>query len=281
MTTDTVAALESTIDKPRNSLVSDTSILVWRNLKRLTRQPDMVIWATIQPIMFVVLFAYVFGGSVSIGGTTDSQVYREYLMGGIFVETMSFAVASTSVGLCADMRLGLIDRFRSLPIARSSVIAGRVIADLLFNVIVLAVLIACAFAVGWRIRGNIGEAVLAILLLLYLTFAMLWIGALIGLYVRSEEVANSAGLIWLFPITFLSNCFIDPQYMAPVLRPIADWNPLSAVAASVRGLFHNPNPKASGFPGEHPLLLSLIWLTAITVVFSYLAIRRYQRTNAR
>jgi ABC-2 type transport system permease protein len=110
---------------------------------------------------------------------------------------------------------------------------------------------------------------------------MLWIGALIGLDVRSEEVANSAGLIWLFPITFLSNCFIDPQYMAPVLRPIADWNPLSAVAASVRGLFHNPNPKAAGFPGEHPLLLSLVWLTVITVVFSYLAIRRYQRTTAR
>jgi ABC-2 type transport system permease protein len=262
--------------------VTDSLVLVWRNLKRLPRQPDMVVYGTIQPIMFVVLFAYVFGGSISVGGTNDASIYREFLMGGIFAQTMAFSVASSSVGLADDMNKGLIERFRSLPIARGSVITGRVVGDLTFNAFVLLVMVACGFAVGWRIRGSLWEAGLAFLILLGFTFAMLWIGALIGLSVRSVEVASSAGLIWLFPLTFISSCFVDPSYMPGWMQPIAEWNPISAVALAVRDLFGNPvGHTGDGFPSDHPVLLSVLYIAAITAVFSWLAVRKYQRTTGR
>jgi ABC-2 type transport system permease protein len=266
---------------PRSNPVTDSLVLVWRNLKRLPRQPDMVVYGTIQPIMFVVLFAYVFGGSISVGGTNDASTYREFLMGGIFAQTMAFSVASSSVGLADDMNKGLIDRFRSLPIARGSVITGRVVGDLAFNAFVLLVMVACGFAVGWRIRSNLWEAGLAFLILLGFTFAMLWIGALIGLSVRSVEVASSAGLIWLFPLSFISSCFVDPAYMPDWMQPIAEWNPISAVALAVRDLCGNPvGNVGDGFPAEHPVLLSILYIVAITALFSWLAVRKYQRTTA-
>lgn len=266
---------------PRSHAVTDSLVLVWRNLKRLPRQPDMVVYGTIQPIMFVVLFAYVFGGSISVGGTNDASTYREFLMGGIFAQTMAFSVASSSVGLADDMSKGLIERFRSLPIARGSVITGRVVGDLVFNAFVLLVMMGCGLAVGWRIRGSLWEAGLAMLILLGFTFAMLWIGALIGLNVRSVEVASSAGLIWLFPLTFISSAFVDPAYMPGWMQPIAEWNPISAVALAARDLFGNPVGHVSdGFPGEHPVLLSILYVVGITALFSWLAIRKYQRATS-
>lgn len=266
---------------PRSHAVTDSVVLVWRNLKRLPRQPDMVVYGTIQPIMFVVLFAYVFGGSISVGGTNDASTYREFLMGGIFAQTMAFSVASSSVGLADDMSKGLIERFRSLPIARGSVITGRVVGDLVFNAFVLLVMMGCGLAVGWRIRGSLWEAGLALLILLGFTFAMLWIGALIGLNVRSVEVASSAGLIWLFPLTFISSAFVDPAYMPGWMQPIAEWNPISAVALAVRDLFGNPvGNVGDGFPAEHPVLLSIAYVVGITALFSWLAVRKYQRATA-
>ncbi len=279
-TVEPTAAPAPTIRTP--SPVSDGLVLVWRNLKRLPRQPDAVVYGTIQPIMFVVLFAYVFGGSIDVGGSNDAALYREYLMGGIFAETMAFAVASSSVGLADDMKKGLVDRFRSLPIARSAVIAGRVVGDLVFNAFVLLILVLCGLFVGWRIRGGIVDAVLAFGILLLFTFAMLWVGALIGLSVKSAEVAASAGLIWLFPLTFISNAFVDPGNMPDWMRPIADWNPISAVALSVRDLFGNPvGYRPDNFAGDHPVLLSLIYLTAIIALFSWLAVRKYQKATTR
>ncbi|MGH3497018.1 MAG: ABC transporter permease [Nocardioidaceae bacterium] len=262
--------------------VADGLILGWRNLKRIPRVPDLLLYGTIQPVMFVLLFAYVFGGSISVGGSTDPSLYREFLMGGIFAQTMSFAVASSSVGLADDMSKGLIDRFRSLPIARSAVITGRVIGDLVFNAFVMLIMVVCGLIVGWRIHTDALHAAGGFLILLGFAFAMLWVGALIGLSVRSPEVASSAGLIWLFPLTFMSNCFVDPSRMPGWMQPIAQWNPISSVTAACRDLFGNPNPfVGSGFTSQHPVLLAVLWLIAITAVFAPLAIRKYQRAAAR
>lgn len=203
-------------------------------------------------------------------------------MAGIFAQTMAFAVASASVGLADDMHKGLIDRFRSFPIARSAVIAGRVIGDLVFNgfvMVVMVVMVVCGFVVGWRWHHGIWQALAGFGLLLFFAFAMLWIGALIGLSVRSVEVAASAGLIWLFPVTFISNIFVPGDRLPAILKPLAAWNPLSAVTSACRNLFGNPNPfVTNGFPSQHPVALSLIYSVAIIAIFAPLAIRKY--TNA-
>ncbi|MDX6296910.1 MAG: type transport system permease protein, partial [Nocardioidaceae bacterium] len=201
-----------------------------------------------------------FGGAIPVGGHSSPATYREFLMAGIFAQTMGFAVASASVGLADDMQKGLIDRFRSFPIARSAVIAGRVIGDLVFNTFVMLIMVVCGFIVGWRWHDGILRAAAAFGLLLLLAFSMLWVGALIGLSVKSAEVAASAGLIWLFPVTFISNIFVPGDRLPSVLKPIAAWNPLSTVTSACRNLFGNPNPFVTGgFPARHPLVLSLIY----------------------
>jgi ABC transporter DrrB family efflux protein len=273
----------STMVTPRrhrgiNRAVSDGLVLAWRNLKRIPRVPDQVVYATVQPIMFVLLFAYVFGGAIPL---PDGGSYREFLMAGIFAQTMAFAVASSSVGLADDMHKGLIDRFRSFPMARSAVISGRVVGDLVLNAFVMVIMVVCGFIVGWRWHAGLLPALAAFGLLLAFAFAMLWIGALIGLSVRSTEVASSAGLIWLFPLTFLSNAFVPPTSLPSWLKPVVEWNPLSSVVAACRDLFGNPNPVTGpAFPARHPLLLALIWIVGIIVVFGALAIRKYQRATS-
>ncbi|WP_328991524.1 ABC transporter permease [Kribbella sp. NBC_01245] len=263
--------------------INDGGVLAWRNLKRIPRTPDMLIYATIQPIMFVLLFAYVFGNAIPIPGFPGAQAYREFLMSGIFAQTMAFAVASASVGLADDMSKGLIDRFRSLPMARSAVISGRVIGDLVFNAFVMLVMIICGFIVGWRWHEGFLNALAAFAILLLFAFAMLWVGAVIGLSVGGPEVAASAGLIWLFPLTFLSNAFVPTPNLPSALQPVAEWNPISSIVAACRHLFGNPSPFASpdSFPARHPVILSLLWCAVIIGVFAPLAIRKYRSTTAR
>ncbi|GAB2672734.1 ABC transporter permease [Kribbella swartbergensis] len=266
---------------PIGRAVSDAGVLAWRSLKRIPRTPDMLIYATIQPIMFVLLFAYVFGDAIPIPGAPGAKAYREFLMSGIFAQTMAFAVASASVGLADDMSKGLIDRFRSLPMARSGVIAGRVIGDLVFNAFVMLVMVICGFIVGWRWHNGFGQALAAFGILLLFAFAMLWVGALIGLSVGGPEVAASAGLIWLFPLTFLSNAFVPTPNLPGALQPVAEWNPISSIVAACRHLFGNPSPFASdGFPAQHPVLLSLIWCTVIIAIFAPLAVRKYRSATS-
>jgi len=242
----------------------------------------MLIYATIQPIMFVLLFAYVFGNAIPIPGFPGPQAYREFLMAGIFAQTMAFAVASSSVGLADDMSKGLIDRFRSLPMARSGVIAGRVLGDLVFNTFVMVVMIICGFIVGWRWHNGFGQAMAAFGILLLFAFAMLWVGALIGLSVHGPEVAASAGLIWLFPLVFLSNAFVPTPNLPSGLQPVAEWNPISSIVASSRHLFGNPSPFAApdSFPARHPVLLAILWCLAIIAVFAPLAVRKYRSATA-
>jgi ABC-2 type transport system permease protein len=265
-----------------NSALTDGLVIAWRNLKRIPRVPDQAMWGTVQPIMFVLLFAYVFGGAIPIGDNADPAVYREFLMAGIFTQTMAFAVASSSVGLADDMQKGLIDRFRSLPIARSAVIFGRVVGDLVFNAFIMVVMVVCALLVGWRWHNGVLNGLAAFGLLLLFAFAMLWIGAVIGLSVRSAEVAASAGLIWLFPVTFLSTAFVPMNNQPEWIKTVAEWNPFSAVVGASRELFGNPNPFVSdAFPSQHPVLLALIYIGAIIAVFVPLAVRKYQRAAGR
>jgi len=268
---------------PVGRALSDAVVLAWRNLKRIPRTPDMLVFATIQPVMFVLLFAYVFGNAIPIPGFPGAQAYREFLMAGIFAQTMSFAVASSSVGLADDMAKGLIDRFRSLPMARSAVIAGRVVGDLVFNAFVMVVMVVCGFIVGWRWHNGLGQALAAFGILLLFAFAMLWVGAVIGLSVGGPEVAASAGLIWLFPLNFLSNAFVPTPNLPGALQPVAEWNPTSSIVAACRHLFGNPSPFASpeGFPARHPVLLALIWCAVIIAVFAPLAVRKYRHATGR
>ncbi|WP_255951258.1 ABC transporter permease [Streptomyces odontomachi] len=259
----------------------DSLVVARRNLIRMTRIPEVVIFGLIQPIMFVVLFSYVFGGSMSIGGSTNAKLYREFLMSGIFAQTVTFATAGAGAGIADDMHKGLIDRFRSLPMARGAVLTGRTLADLVQTALTLLVLAIVAVLVGWRTHTSIGEVLGAFGLLLLLGYAFTWIGALIGLSVRTPEAATSGGLVWLFPVTFVSNAFVPTQNMTPWLRHIAEWNPFSAIVQAARTLFGNPGVStSSAWPMQHPVWASLIWAIVIIVVFRTLAVRKYRNATA-
>ncbi|MFJ4844248.1 MULTISPECIES: ABC transporter permease [unclassified Streptomyces] len=263
--------------------VRDSLVVAQRNLIRMMRIPEVVIFGLVQPIMFVVLFSYVFGGSMNVGGSTSPTVYREFLMAGIFAQTVTFATAGAGAGIADDMHKGLIDRFRSLPMARGAVLTGRTLADLVQTALTVVVLAIVAVLVGWRIHEGLAKAVAAFALLLLLGYAFSWIGALIGLSVRTPEAATSGGLIWLFPLTFISNAFVDSNLMTPWLRHIAEWNPFSATVLACRELFGNLPPnyrEADAWPMQHPVLASVIWSVVIIVVFRTLAVRKYRSATA-
>ena len=266
---------------PVSQSIRDSLVVAKRNLIRMSRIPEMVIFGLIQPIMFVVLFSYVFGGSMNIGGTTDPQVYREFLMAGIFAQTVTFATAGAGAGIADDMHKGLIDRFRSLPMARGAVLTGRTLADLVQTALTLFVLALVALLVGWRTHTNAGEVLGAFGLLLLTGYAFTCIGAVIGLSVRTPEAATSGGLIWLFPVTFISNAFVDSSRMTPWLRHIAEWNPFSATVQACRKLFGNPGVSPSdAWPMAHPVWASLIYSVLIIVIFRTLAVRKYRSATA-
>ncbi|WP_369181597.1 ABC transporter permease [Streptomyces mutabilis] len=265
--------------------VRDSLVIARRNLIRMRRIPEMLLFGVIQPVMFVVLFTYVFGGSISIGGSTDPQLYKEFLMAGIFAQTVTFATAGAGAGIADDMHKGLIDRFRSLPMARGAVLTGRTIADLVQTTITIVVLAGVALIVGWRAHENIGKVLCGFLLLLLLGYAFSWIGALIGLSVRTPEAATSGGLIWLFPLTFISNAFVPVTGMPTFLQHVAEWNPFSATVAGARELFGNtmpgvPKTVTGAWPMEHPVWASLIWSVLIIAVFRTLAVRKYRSATA-
>jgi ABC-2 type transport system permease protein len=260
----------------------DGLVVTKRNLLQIPRVPELLVFSTIQPIMFVLLFAFVFGGAIPIPGDPSPNAYREYLMAGIFVQTIAFNGAATGVGMADDMQKGLVDRFRSLPMARSAVLAGRTTSDLVRSVLIVVIMSICGLLVGWRIENSLWEALFAYVLILGFGFAMSWVGAYIGLIVPNTEVANTAGFIWLFPLTFLSNAFVPLQGMPTWLQTIATWNPVSSVVAAGRELFGNPNPFiGDSFPERHSILMSIIWIVLILAVFAPLAIRRYRRATSR
>ncbi|THA75080.1 ABC transporter permease [Streptomyces sp. A0642] len=255
----------------------DSLVIARRNLIRMSRIPEMLLFGVIQPVMFVVLFSYVFGGSLVVDGSTSASEYRNFLMAGIFAQTVTFATAGAGAGIADDMHKGLIDRFRSLPMARGAVLTGRTLADLVQTAITVIVLAIVALLVGWRTHTSVGEVLGAFGLLLLLGYSFSWIGALIGLSVRTPEAATSGGLIWLFPVTFISNAFVPTENMASWLQPIAEWNPFSATVQACRELFGNPGVSPSdAWPMQHPVWASVLWSVVIIAVFRTLAVRKYR-----
>lgn len=282
MAATTAAPAKTAAPHPRGGLaqsVHDSIVVTKRNLIRMTRIPEMVIFGMIQPVMFVVLFSYVFGGAIPVPGEqgSDPTIYREYLMAGIFAQTVTFATAGAGAGIADDMHKGLIDRFRALPMSRGAVLTGRTLADLAQTALTMLVLVICAVIVGWRIHEGLPKALAAIGLLLLLGYAFSWIGALIGLSVRTPEAATSGGLIWLFPLTFISNAFVPVAGMPTFLQHVAEWNPFSATVQAARELFGNPTGIVSdAWPMEHPVLASLAWSIVIIAVFRTLSVRKYR-----
>ncbi|MFF7452639.1 ABC transporter permease [Kitasatospora sp. NPDC008115] len=281
MATATEHAIGGAVPKQRrgvDAVLHDSWVVAKRNLRRMTRIPEIVIFGLMQPVMFVLLFSYVMGGAINIPGTqSSSSTYIQFLMAGIFAQTVTFAVAGASAGIAEDMSKGLVDRFRSLPMARSAVLVGRTLADLCQTAFTLVVLAVVALLVGWRIHEGLLSALAAFGLLLLLGYAFSWIGALIGLSVRSPEAATSAGLIWLFPLTFISNAFVPVSSMPGWLQAIAYWNPFSATVQACRNLFGNQvGPVDDVWPMQHAELVSVLWSVVITAVFSWLAVRKYR-----
>jgi len=258
------------------SAARDGLIIMWRNLKRIPRIPELAIFAVLQSIMFVLLFAYVFGGAIPIPGGS----YNDFLMPGIFAQNIVFAAGITAIGIADDIGKGIIDRFRSLPMARSAVLTGRSLADVFYNLGILVVLMLSGLFVGWSPHTGIPAFLAGVGLLLLFAFAMSWLGIWLGLMVPSVEVAQQAIFTVLFPITFLSNVFVPPQTLPDWLQPIAEWNPTSTLTGSLRQLWGNPNPYATdSFPSENPVLVTLVWVVAVIAVFAPLGIRRFRNLS--
>ena len=260
--------------------MKNTWVLCRRSIARIAREPEQLSDVTIQPVMFVLLFTYVFGSAIHL---PDGGDYHQYLISGMFGMSMAGTAPGTAVGLTADMSTGLIDRFRSLPIARSAVLAGRALSDLATQLLGILVLAGTGLAVGWRIHNGIGDAALAVVLSLLFAFAMTWAGACAGMLLRSPESAQALGFIVFLPLGFVSNAFVPTQGMPAWLRDFANWNPISAMAAACRDLFGGGNPAAAvqAWPMQHPELAVLIWSVALIAVFAPTAVYLYRRKVLR
>jgi ABC-2 type transport system permease protein/oleandomycin transport system permease protein len=248
----------------------DTWTEALRHLRAMPRSPELVIFSAIQPIMFVLLFVYVFGGSVNVPGGD----YTQYVMAGIFAQTVVFGTTFTTLGVAEDMSKGIMDRLKSLPMVQPAVLLGRSVSDLVRNIFTFAVMLCVAFAVGWSILGPFIDAVWATLLLLAFGYSLSWVQAWIGVSVKSVEAANSAGFIWMFPMTFISSAFVDPSNMPSWLETIANANPFSIVTDAVRALYGGTDPGNSVWE-------SIAWIVGITAVFSVLAMRKFIRVTGR
>ena len=252
-------------------LLRDSWTEARRHLRAVPRSPELLVFATIQPIMFVVLFVYVFGGSINVPGYSS---YEQYLLPGIFAQTVLFGSGFTGVGIAEDLSKGLVERLRSLPMYSSAVLIGRTISDVVRNTLTFVIMFVVAYIVGFRIEGTFGEAALATLLLFAFSYAFGWIQALIGLSVKSAEAANSAGFIWMFPLTFVSSAFVDTSTMPDWLQPIADANPFTIVTNATRALYNGRDPGADFW-------IASAWALGITVVFGFLAARRFNHAARR
>lgn len=251
-------------------LVSDTFVMAERNLVRLPRSPDLLIGFTIQPVMFVLLFVYVFGGAIS----TPGYEYVDFLIPGILVQNIAFGGFYTALGLAEDLTKGLIDRFRSLPTARASVLAGRTLSDIVTNSLAIVVLLGTGLIIGFRFDAGIGGVLGGIALLLLIGFAFSWIFALIGLLVSSPEAANGIGFTLIFPLTFISSAFVPVESMPTGLEQFAEYNPVSIFVDAMRALW-------LGAPAGHSVWASVVWALALIAVFAPLAVARYRRTTSR
>jgi ABC-2 type transport system permease protein len=260
-------------------VLADSSVVAKRNLIKIKRVPDLLVFTLLSPIMFILLFAYVFGSAIDVPGN-----YREFLVAGIFAQTVIFGATITGAGLAEDMQKGIIDRFRSLPMSRMAVLVGRTGSDIVNNVLVIIVMSLTGLAVGWRIRTSVLEALAGFLMLLLFAYAVSWVFAWVGLLVPSPEVVNNASFMIIFPLTFIANTFVPIEGFPTVLRVMAEWNPVSSVTQAARELFGNIPPGVTApdvWSLQHPVLYTLIWAGIILAVFVPLATRQYKRAASR
>ncbi|HXH78593.1 ABC transporter permease [Nocardioides sp.] len=263
----------------QTSLLRQSLSIARRNLIHIKRMPEMLLDVTIQPVIFVLLFAYVFGSSIAI--ETEAG-YKAWLLGGIMAQTVAFSAFIVAVGLTADLDKGIVDRMRSLPINSAAVLVGRSMSSLLHSSIGLVVMSLTGLLIGWRIHTNVVDAALGYLLLLGWGFAMIWVGIWVGSAMRSVEAVNGVMFATMFPITFLANTFAPTDNMPTWLRTIAEWNPISSLTQAVRELWGNDQPlhADAALPLQHPVLATLIWIVVITAILAPLAIRTFNKRTA-
>jgi len=261
----------SAVDAPGGPLwaLRDSWSEATRHLRAVPRSPELLLFATLQPIMFVLLFNYVFGGAIAVPGYSS---YTQYLIPGVFAQTVVFGSAFTGIGIAEDLQKGFIDRLRSLPISQGAVLIGRTMSDMVRNVLTVLVMLGVSFAIGFRFEGGVLRGILATVLMLAFSYSFSWIQALIGLSVKSVEAANSAGFIWMFPMTFVSSAFVPTESMPGWLKSIADWNPFTIVTNAGRYLY-------SGKPVGDTVWQSVVFAIAITLVFSFLAVRKFKTAS--
>ncbi len=252
-------------------LVSDTLIIAERNLVRITRAPELLLAFTVQPVMFALLFVYVFGGAIETPGFSD---YADFLIPGIIVQNVAFGGFVTALGLNEDVHKGLIDRFRSLPMARAAVLAGRTLADVVTNLLSVVILLVTGLIIGFSFHSSVGEILAGVGLLLFFGYAFSWVFALLGLLVSSPEAANSVGFIAVFPLTFISSAFVPTEGMPDVLRAFADVNPFTIVVNAMRSLW-------IGAPAGDNVWGAFAWCLVVLVIFAPLAVARYRRAAGR
>ncbi|MGC5584973.1 ABC transporter permease [Ornithinimicrobium sp. W1665] len=258
---------------------SDGWTVTWRNLLKLRRNPEMLVFAVLQPIMFVLLFSQVYGGSIQIDGGN----YTEYLMAGIFGQTVLFGSTFSGYQMAQDLKEGLIDRFRTLPMHPSAVLFGRTNADLVLNAISMVIMIATGALVGWRFHDGWPSFLAGVGILLLFSYAFSWVMTLIGIVVRTPEVINNASFMILFPLTFISNAFVQASNLPRPLEVFANWNPVSALVQAARQLFGNTGtaPVADTFPMQHPVLTVLVGSAVMLAVFVPLAVSRFRQASSR
>ena len=258
-------------------LLESAYLVVRRNLIHTRRMPEMLLDVTIQPVMFVMLFAYVFGGSIAVEGSN----YREFLVPGIMAQTIAFSSFIVAIGLTNDLEKGIVDRLKSLPIHRASLLLGRSIAALLHSSIGIGVMALTGLVVGWRVRGSVLDAILAFGLLLLFGFAMIWAGILVGSVMRSLEAVQGFMFTAIFPLTFLANTFAPTENMPKYLRIFAEYNPISSLVQAIRELWGNipPAPADAAWPLQHPILMTMVWCLLMTAVFAPLALRAFARRS--
>ncbi|MFP4512445.1 MAG: ABC transporter permease [Acidimicrobiales bacterium] len=255
----------------RRLILRDSWVEALRHLRAMPRSPELLVYAAVQPVMFVVMFVYVFGGAIMV---PDYDDYKQFLIPGIFAQTVLWGSAFTGVGLAEDLTKGIVDRLRSLPIAQGAVLIGRTLSDLVRNILTFVMMIGLALLVGFRFDGTLSGAVIATLLLLAFSYAFSWIQAWIGLSVKTVEAANSGGFIWMFPLTFVSSAFVSPATMPGWLQPVAEHNPFTTLTDATRALYNGREA------GNDPWI-ALGWAVAITVVFAVVATRKFAATAKR
>jgi ABC transporter DrrB family efflux protein len=247
---------------------------------KIKRVPEILVFVLLSPIMFVLLFAFVFGGAIDVAGGS----YREFLMAGILAQTVVFGATFTGAGLADDMQKGIIDRFRSLPMSRSAVLVGRTSSDIIYNALSITIMALTGLLVGWGIHTSFWEAAAGFGLLLLFAYSISWIMAYIGLLVPSVEVINNASFMVIFPLTFVANTFVPLETMPEALQTFAEWNPVSAVTQAARELFGNippGTPEPTVWSLQNPILYTLIWVVIFIAIFAPLSIRQYKRAARR